>query len=284
MDESALESYFDKFIANLHFKMETEDEEEEKEEEEEDDEEEAFFRLLPDELLTLYQKVTETPTRLSRTVLPDSITRQKHISQNPTGGSTMLELVRPVRPETPVTQQAELIPRIQNVVSTVDLGCTLDLHFIARKAWNVEYKPQVYQGLIMRIREPRATALIYKSGKVVCTGARSAEQSRLAARKFGRIVLKVGFPVHFRNFKICNMMASCRTFPVQLENLALREPCSYEPELFPGLFYKGVAGISVRINASGKVSFIGGRSEAEILRAFDVVCLILSRYRRSVRS
>lgn len=47
----------------------------------------------------------------------------------------------------------------------------------------------------MRIREPRTTALIFSSGKMVCTGAKSEEDSRLAARKYARIIQKLGFPV-----------------------------------------------------------------------------------------
>lgn len=49
----------------------------------------------------------------------------------------------------------------------------------------------------MRIREPRTTALIFSSGKMVCTGAKSEEDSRLAARKYARIIQKLGFTVSF---------------------------------------------------------------------------------------
>lgn len=54
----------------------------------------------------------------------------------------------------------------------------------------------------MRIREPRTTALIFSSGKMVCTGAKSEEASRLAARKYARIVQKLNFPVKFFEFKV----------------------------------------------------------------------------------
>jgi len=35
----------------------------------------------------------------------------------------------------------------------------------------------------MRIRDPKTTALIFASGKMVCTGAKSENSSRIAARK-----------------------------------------------------------------------------------------------------
>uniref|UniRef100_I3KSC7 Uncharacterized protein n=1 Tax=Oreochromis niloticus TaxID=8128 RepID=I3KSC7_ORENI len=99
-----------------------------------------------------------------------------------------------------------------NVISTVDLGCSLDLKFIARRMWNVEYKPQV-------IREPEATVTIFQSGKIISLGTKSVEESRLAARKFARKLQKFGFPVRFLNFKIQNIVAFCQTFPVDLAEL-----------------------------------------------------------------
>uniref|UniRef100_A0A672I569 TATA box binding protein like 2 n=1 Tax=Salarias fasciatus TaxID=181472 RepID=A0A672I569_SALFA len=110
-----------------------------------------------------------------------------------------------------------------NIVSTVNLGCPLDLKFIALQARNAEYNPKVrFAAVIMRIREPRTTALIFSSGKMVCTGAKSEEQSRLAARKYARVVQKLGFPARFLDFKIQNMVASCDVcFPIRLEGLVL---------------------------------------------------------------
>ena len=86
----------------------------------------------------------------------------------------------------------------RNIVSTVNLGCKLDLKKIALHARNAEYNPKRFAAVIMRIREPRTTALIFSSGKMVCTGAKSEEDSRLAARKYARIVQKLGFAVNTR--------------------------------------------------------------------------------------
>uniref|UniRef100_A0A665UIW9 TATA box binding protein like 2 n=1 Tax=Echeneis naucrates TaxID=173247 RepID=A0A665UIW9_ECHNA len=125
-----------------------------------------------------------------------------------------------------------------NIVSTVNLGCPLDLKFIALQARNAEYNPKVLQA----DREPRTTALIFSSGKMVCTGAKSEEQSRLAARKYARVVQKLGFPARFLDFKIQNMVASCDvSFPIRLEGLVLthQQFSRYKPLLLP--FYCGDA-------------------------------------------
>jgi len=76
-----------------------------------------------------------------------------------------------------------IVPILQNVVATVTLGVKLDLKNIALKARNAEYNPKRFAAVIMRIREPKTTALIFASGKMVCTGAKSEDASRLAARK-----------------------------------------------------------------------------------------------------
>ena len=70
------------------------------------------------------------------------------------------------------------MPTIHNVVSTVDLKCELNLKQIALKARNAEYNPKRFSAVIMRIRNPKTTALIFKSGKVVCTGAKNEMASR----------------------------------------------------------------------------------------------------------
>ena len=94
-----------------------------------------------------------------------------------------------------VSNDSHLQPTLQNIVSTVNLGCTLELKKIALYARNAEYNPKRFAAVIMRIRSPRTTALIFSSGKMVCTGAKSEDDSRLAARKYARIIQKLGFPV-----------------------------------------------------------------------------------------
>ncbi|KHN82281.1 TATA-box-binding protein [Toxocara canis] len=110
--------------------------------------------------------------------------------------------VATIAPQTPASQLIDVpSPALQNIVSTVNLGVPLDLKKIALHARNAEYNPKRFAAVIMRIREPRTTALIFSSGKMVCTGAKSEEASRLAARKYARIVQKLGFNAKFTEFK-----------------------------------------------------------------------------------
>lgn len=64
-----------------------------------------------------------------------------------------------------------IIPTLQNIVATVNLSCKLDLKVIAMGARNAEYNPKRFAAVIMRIREPKTTALIFASGKMVRTAS-----------------------------------------------------------------------------------------------------------------
>jgi transcription initiation factor TFIID TATA-box-binding protein len=170
-------------------------------------------------------------------------------------------------------------PRVQNIVATANLGCALNLKKIARSMWNVEYKPKRFDAIIMRIRDPRTTALIFRSGKMVCIGAKSTHQSRLAARKHARLLQRHGYPVCFTNFKIQNMVSSFNLkFPICLKRLvAIQKKFScYEPELFPGLIYRiDSLGIKLLVFVSGKVIITGAKKQRHINDAFNIIYPLL---------
>nr|AAL73974.1 TATA-binding protein [Sorghum bicolor] len=141
-----------------------------------------------------------------------------------------------------------LSPRVdfRNIVSTVNLDCKLDLKAIALQARNAEYNPKRFAAVIMRIREPKTTALIFASGKM-----------------YARIIQKLGFPAKFKDFKIQNIVGSCDVkFPIRLEGLAYSHGAfsSYEPELFPGLIYRmKQPKIVLLIFVSGKIVLTGAK-------------------------
>ncbi|KAH7652300.1 TATA-box binding protein [Dioscorea alata] len=170
---------------------------------------------------------------------------------------------------------------LQNIVSTSNLCCKLDLKVIAQQARNAEYNPKRFAAVIMRIKEPRTTALIFASGKTVCTGAKSEEQSLLASRKYARIIQKLGFD----EFKVHNIVGTCDVqFPIRLEGLACSHNhfCSYEPEIFPGLIYRMREPKTVLlIFVSGKVILTGSKSKADILRAFQQIYPVLAEFRKA---
>jgi transcription initiation factor TFIID TATA-box-binding protein len=178
-------------------------------------------------------------------------------------------------------------PTIQNIVSTANLGCKLDLRRIALRARNCEYKPRRFAAVIMRIREPRTTALIFESGKLVVTGAKSEDASRLAARKYARIVQKLGFDAKFKDFKVQNIVGSydCK-FSVVLVTLVLvlGSRASYEAELFPGLVYQMLLPrVTLLIFTTGKLVLTGARIREELYDAFDNIYPVLLQHEKKMK-
>lgn len=78
---------------------------------------------------------------------------------------------------------------------TVNTDCLLNLQKINYRTRNSEYNPAKFCGVVMRLREPKATALIFSSGKIVVTGTKHESSALLATRKFVRIIQKLGFQV-----------------------------------------------------------------------------------------
>jgi len=177
-----------------------------------------------------------------------------------------------------------IVPTLQNIVATVNLDCRLDLKTIALHARNAEYNPKRFAAVIMRIRDPKTTALIFASGKMVVTGAKSEDDSKLASRKYARIIQKLGFNAKFTDFKIQNIVGSCDVkFPIRLEGLAFSHGTfsSYEPELFPGLIYRMVKPkVVLLVFVSGKIVITGARVREEIYQAFESIYPVLSEFRK----
>ncbi|PRP84179.1 TATA box-binding protein-like protein 2-like [Planoprotostelium fungivorum] len=175
--------------------------------------------------------------------------------------------------------------QIQNVVSTVHLGVPLDLKRIVNQAKNAEYNPKRFSAVILRIREPRSTALVFASGKIVCTGAKSEEEAQVAARKYAGIMKKLDFQVSFKNYKVQNMVGSVDCgFAIRLEGLAHAHSkfAHYEPELFAGLIYRMASPkIVLLIFVSGKMVITGGKNREDMNQSFENIYPVLQEFRKA---
>ncbi|KAH0866612.1 LOW QUALITY PROTEIN: hypothetical protein HID58_083823 [Brassica napus] len=137
-----------------------------------------------------------------------------------------------------INHPSGIVPTLQNIVST------LDLKAIALQARNAEYNPKRFAAVIMRIREPKTTALIFASGRMVCTGAKTEDSSKLAARK----------AYYHHAF------------------------ASYEPEMFPGLIYrirgmKGMKGAQI-------IVITGAKKREETYKAFENIYPVLTQFQK----
>ena len=174
--------------------------------------------------------------------------------------------------------------KLQNVVATVNLGVNIDLEKLSQTVSNAEYNPRRFAAVIMRIREPRTTALVFHSGKMIITGAKTESDSRAGGHKYVQIIQKIGFAATFRDYKIQNMTATCDMgFPIRLEGLvyAHSQQATYEPELFPGLVYKMTnPKVVFLVFVSGKVVATGAKSEKIIEDGFGQLYPYLAEFRK----
>ena len=184
----------------------------------------------------------------------------------------------------PTTDKKDLDISIVNVVASVTMNQTFNLVDILKVVPNSEYNPKRFPGLVYRSKRPKASTLIFSTGKMVCTGTKS---EKLAISAVNRVVKELkaygiiitGKPV----ITIQNMVASGNLHgSIDLELAAdILENVMYEPEQFPGLIYRMQEPKTVLLLfASGKLVCTGAKSEAmvyesvanvvEVLKDFDL--------------
>ncbi len=172
---------------------------------------------------------------------------------------------------------------IENIVATVSVDQTIDLYAIERSIPTVEYNPEQFPGLVYRLDQPKVTALIFKSGKMVVTGAKSTQQLITAVKKIVRNLKKHGIEIIGRpKVQIQNIVASANLHVcIDLERAALTlENSMYEPEQFPGLIYRmDEPRVVLLIFSSGKMVITGAKREEEVYEAVKRIYEKLQRLR-----
>ncbi|MCX8163078.1 MAG: hypothetical protein N3D10_00800 [Candidatus Micrarchaeota archaeon] len=78
--------------------------------------------------------------------------------------------------------------RIENIVASADLNLELDLYSISFKVYDVEYEPEQFPGAIFKLKEPKSSLLLFKNGKIICTGCKSEKEVELALKKTAQIL------------------------------------------------------------------------------------------------
>ena len=163
----------------------------------------------------------------------------------------------------------ELDYKIENVVATVVMEITekIVLTKIARKFEDTEYNPERFPGLIMRIKEPKSTFLIFSTGKMVITGLRRADEASAGVKKVVKYIKKAGINVSNPEITIQNIVASGDLHTFIDLNLAaiLMDNAMYEPEVFPGLIYRMKDPKTVfLIFSTGKIVCTGAKNKESV--------------------
>jgi transcription initiation factor TFIID TATA-box-binding protein len=162
---------------------------------------------------------------------------------------------------------------IENVVASATLNQKVDLNAVVKGHPRVEYRPEQFPGLVFRLKRPKTATLIFSSGKMVCTGAKSEKELRRAVLKVMKELKKSGIIILGKpELKIVNMVASGNLGGIiDLEKAAYTmRKTMYEPEQFPGLIYRmDEPKVVLLLFASGKLVCTGGRKEEDVYEAID---------------
>lgn len=162
---------------------------------------------------------------------------------------------------------------VENVVASASVDQRFDLDLISKHFLDVEYRPRVFPGLVFRLKDPKTATLIFSSGKMVCTGAKSEGLARRAVKDVVRRLREGGVPVKGEaEVTIQNIVASANLGgKIDLEEAATQLPKSmYEPEQFPGIIHRMADPKTViLIFSSGKLVCTGAKREGEVYRAVE---------------
>ena len=160
---------------------------------------------------------------------------------------------------------------IQNVVSAATLNQKVDLNAVVKSFPGVEYRPEQFPGLVFRLKKPKTATLIFNSGKMVCTGAKSEKESRKAVMTVVEELKKGGITIINKpDLRVVNIVASVSLGGmVDLEKAAYAlGHAMYEPEQFPGVIYRmDEPKVVILIFASGKLVCTGATKEQDVYDA-----------------
>jgi len=158
--------------------------------------------------------------------------------------------------------------KVENIVASVALGIRIPLEVLTEHLEGTEYEPEQFPGLVYRMKDPKAATLIFSSGKIVCTGARSIEDVGTVVKRVVKVLKenKIGEPKKY-SIEIQNIVASSKLEGnLNLDQIAFElEDSEYEPEQFPGLVYRMKdPKVAFLLFSSGKVVCTGARKVEDV--------------------
>lgn len=169
--------------------------------------------------------------------------------------------------------------RIVNIVVSTSLEHDVPLEKMAAVLPNTEYNPEQFPGLVIRIKEPKTSALIFSSGKVVCTGADTLEKVDQSIEKIIEALKKININITIKpEITVQNVVASGSIgMDLNLNKLAMRlDNTEYEPEQFPGLVFKLMeAKATFLLFSNGKIVCTGTKSREQVMSAVDKLITVL---------
>lgn len=170
---------------------------------------------------------------------------------------------------------------VHNMVVTVQFSDDfIDLNKIVNNLEGTEYEPAQFPGLVYRMKKPKASFLIFTSGKMTCTGTASLKIGKKAIKEMLKILKQIGFKIQKPKIVVQNIVASSEfERPIDLEKVSQLEGTEYDTGQFPGLVYRVKKGAVFLIFGTGKIVCVGARSIKQIKESADHLAKKLKRIR-----
>lgn len=158
--------------------------------------------------------------------------------------------------------------KVQNIVATASLEKQISLTKLAKSSSDMEYNPESFPGLILRVKKPKSAVLVFSSGNLVCTGTKSISQVKEVISSVIKTLGKIGVKVtKMPKINVQNIVASGSVnLTLNLNLLALElKNTEYEPEQFPGLVYKlEKPNATFLLFSNGKLVCTGTKNRSEL--------------------
>ncbi|MEK6958233.1 MAG: TATA-box-binding protein [archaeon] len=174
---------------------------------------------------------------------------------------------------------------IVNIVASANLNATIDLYNLAITIPNVEYEPEQFPGAILKLKEPKVSMLLFKNGKVICSGANSEAQIPLAIYKASKMIHEIQKNVKVQKnaeYTVVNLVTTANlNMTLDLFKTAMEsDNVEYEPEQFPGAILRiHDPKLTLLLFKNGKLICAGAKNEtllkkglkkaAEMIRAIN---------------
>jgi transcription initiation factor TFIID TATA-box-binding protein len=167
-------------------------------------------------------------------------------------------------------EKVETTVKVVNVVASATLGQRVNLDSVIEGFPNAEFPSERFPGLVLRLKKPKTATLIFRSGKIICTGGRSENEASKAVENVVRELIKRGIIIPKKSeVKINNIVASANLRRmVDLTSISTWQRTMYEPDQFPALIYRmDDPKVVFLIFSTGRLICVGAKSEEEIHRA-----------------
>lgn len=166
-------------------------------------------------------------------------------------------------------EEAKKSIKIENVVASSSVGTTLDLEEVIKVLENADYNKERFPGVVYRTTNPKTAALVFGSGKIVCTGAKSIPDVHRGLQQVFDRIRRTGVKILDEpEVTVQNIVASADIGTVlNLNAIAIGlglENIEYEPEQFPGLVYRlSDPKVVMLLFGSGKLVVTGGKKPSD---------------------